>query len=180
MTNYACRWSVAVIATTMLIALSGLAFAQFRGGGGGDPGPGPGGGGSTSQATDPGVRGGAPGGGGPVGGLTSAEQTYVTAAEDTMDLTTLITACTPTIDPTIIHALTWHQSGGEPWAFSVSGQHQVLRRMEDARATLSQIPSSPGSVSLACRSQVGTWPRGLTLITSRLQATSRRMVSPIT
>jgi CxxC motif-containing protein (DUF1111 family) len=83
MTNYACRWSVAVIATTMLsaTALSGLAFAQFRGGGGGDPGPGPGGGGSTSQATDPGVRGGAPGAGGPVGGLTSAEQTYVTAAE---------------------------------------------------------------------------------------------------
>ncbi len=33
-----------------------------------------------------------------------------------------------------MHALTWHQSGGEPWAFSVSGQHhpQVLKSIEDA------------------------------------------------
>jgi hypothetical protein len=53
---------------------------------------------------------------------------------NTMDLTTLITACTLTVDPKIMHALTWHQSGGEPWAFSVSGQHrpQVLRSTEDA------------------------------------------------
>src|SRR5215467_5017654 len=53
---------------------------------------------------------------------------------NTMDLTTLITACTLTVDPKIIHALTWHQSGGEPWAFSVPGQHhpQVLKSMEDA------------------------------------------------
>jgi hypothetical protein len=73
MTNYARRWSVAVIAATMLgaTALSGPTLAQFRGGGG-DPDPGP---------TDPGVRGGAPGAGGPVPGLTSAEQTYVTAAQ---------------------------------------------------------------------------------------------------
>jgi hypothetical protein len=82
MTNYARRWSV-VIAATMFgaTALSGSAFAQFRGGFGGDPDPAPGGGGSTSQATDPGVRGGAPGAGGPVAGLTSAQQTYVTAAQ---------------------------------------------------------------------------------------------------
>jgi CxxC motif-containing protein (DUF1111 family) len=77
MTNYVRRWSVAVTATMMLgaTALSGLAFAQSRGGGGG------GGGGTTSQATDPGVRGGAPGAGGPVGGLTSAEQAFFTAAQ---------------------------------------------------------------------------------------------------
>jgi hypothetical protein len=32
-----------------------------------------------------------------------------------------------------MHALTWHQSGGEPWALSVSGQHlpQVLKSMEN-------------------------------------------------
>jgi hypothetical protein len=76
MGNYGRRWSVAVIATTMLgaTALSGLALAQSRGGGGGGGGP-------TSQATDPGVRGGAPGAGGSVGGLTSAEQAFFTAAQ---------------------------------------------------------------------------------------------------
>jgi len=53
---------------------------------------------------------------------------------NTMDLTTLITACALTVDPKIMHGLIWHQSGGEPWAFSVSGQRQpqVLRNMEDA------------------------------------------------
>jgi hypothetical protein len=51
-----------------------------------------------------------------------------------MDLTTLITACALTVDPKIMHALTWHQSGGEPWVFSVSGQlhPQVFRNIEDA------------------------------------------------
>ena len=51
-----------------------------------------------------------------------------------MDLTTLITACALTVDPKLIHALIWHQSGGEPWMFSVSGerQPQVLRSMEEA------------------------------------------------
>jgi CxxC motif-containing protein (DUF1111 family) len=80
MRTYALRSSVAVVATTMLgaTALSGLAFAQFRGGGGGGSG---GGGGTTSQATDPGARGGAPGAGGPIGGLTAAEQTFFTAAQ---------------------------------------------------------------------------------------------------
>ena len=80
-----------------------------------------------------------------------------------MDLTTLITACTLTVDPNIMHALTWHQSGGEPWAFSVSGQHhpQVLPSMEDAvraardtqpdtvviRVGLTGLPASPRSVT---------------------------------
>jgi hypothetical protein len=81
MTNNARGLSVAVIATAMLgaTALSGPAFAQFRGGGGrgggggGDPGP-------TSQATDPGVRGGAPGAGGPLPGLSSLEMQFFTAA----------------------------------------------------------------------------------------------------
>jgi hypothetical protein len=79
-----------------------------------------------------------------------------------MDLTTLITACTLTVDPKIMHALTWHQSGGEPWAFSVSGQHlQVLKSMEDAvraardtqpntvviRVGLTGLPGTPRSVT---------------------------------
>jgi hypothetical protein len=80
-----------------------------------------------------------------------------------MDLTTLITACALTVDPNIMHALTWHQSGGEPWAFSVSGQHhpQVLPSMEDAvraardtqpkdvviRVGLTGLPGTPRSVT---------------------------------
>jgi hypothetical protein len=83
---------------------------------------------------------------------------------NTMDLTTLITACALTVDPKIMHALIWHQSGGEPWAFSVSGQHhQVLRSMEDAlraardtrpntvviRVGLAGLPSTPRSVTAA-------------------------------
>ena len=84
---------------------------------------------------------------------------------NTMDLTTLITACSLTVDPKIMHALTWHQSGGEPWAVSVSGQHrpQVLRTMEDAvrtardtqpntldiRVGLTGLPGTPRSVTAA-------------------------------
>jgi len=41
-----------------------------------------------------------------------------------MDLVTLVTACALTIDPKIMHALIWHQSGGEPWSFTVPGEHQ--------------------------------------------------------
>jgi hypothetical protein len=79
-----------------------------------------------------------------------------------MDLTTLITACVLTVDPKIMHALIWHQSGGEPWAFSISGQRQpqVLRSVEDAvgsartqpdnatiRIGLAGLPGTPRSVT---------------------------------
>jgi hypothetical protein len=51
-----------------------------------------------------------------------------------MDLTTLVTACALAVDPKIMHALIWHQSGGEPWSFSVAGarQPQVFRDVSDA------------------------------------------------
>jgi hypothetical protein len=80
-----------------------------------------------------------------------------------MDLSTLITACALTVDPKIMHALIWHQSGGEPWAFSVSGQRQlqVLRNIEDAigaargiqpeniaiRVGLAGLPGTPRTVT---------------------------------
>ena len=41
-----------------------------------------------------------------------------------MDLVTLVTACSLTIDPKVMHALIWHQSGGEPWSFTVPGERQ--------------------------------------------------------
>jgi hypothetical protein len=37
-----------------------------------------------------------------------------------MDLVTLVTACALGVEPKLMHALVWHQSGGEPWAASVS------------------------------------------------------------
>jgi hypothetical protein len=67
---------------------------------------------------------------------------------NTMDLTTLITACALTVDPKIMHALIWHQSGGEPWAFSVSDQRQprVLRNMEDTIGAARAI--QPGNIAI--------------------------------
>jgi hypothetical protein len=41
-----------------------------------------------------------------------------------MDLVTLVAACALTVDPKLMHALIWHQSGGEPWSFSLSGERQ--------------------------------------------------------
>jgi len=51
-----------------------------------------------------------------------------------MDLVTFVTACAFTVDPKIMHALIWHQSGGEPWSFTVPGerQPQVYRTVVDA------------------------------------------------
>lgn len=51
-----------------------------------------------------------------------------------MDLVTLITACALGADPKLMHALVWQQSGGEPWAVSVPGEHnpRVYRSMDDA------------------------------------------------
>jgi len=39
--------------------------------------------------------------------------------ECVVDLVTLVAACALTVDPKLMHALVWHQSGGEPWSFSV-------------------------------------------------------------
>ena len=39
-----------------------------------------------------------------------------------MDLVTLVTACALSVEPKLMHALIWHQSGGEPWAVSVQSE----------------------------------------------------------
>ena len=51
-----------------------------------------------------------------------------------MDLATLIAACALSVDPNIMHALVWEQSGGQPWSFSVSGEAmpRVLPTVQDA------------------------------------------------
>jgi hypothetical protein len=51
-----------------------------------------------------------------------------------MDLVTLITACALSVDPNIMHALIWEQSGGEPWSLSVPSEAmpRVLPTIQDA------------------------------------------------
>jgi hypothetical protein len=51
-----------------------------------------------------------------------------------MDLVTLITACALNVEPKLMHALIWKQSGGEPWSFSVPGESlpHVLPTLKDA------------------------------------------------
>jgi hypothetical protein len=80
-----------------------------------------------------------------------------------MDLTTLITACALTVDPKIMHALIWHQSGGEPWAFSVSGHHQprILRNIEDAVGAARDIQPDNVAIRVGLAGLPGT-PRSAT------------------
>src|SRR6266571_1668910 len=51
-----------------------------------------------------------------------------------MDLVTLITACALNVEPKLMHALIWKQSGGEPRSFSVPGESlpRVLPTLQDA------------------------------------------------
>ena len=51
-----------------------------------------------------------------------------------MDLVTLVTACALAVDPKLMHAIVWHQSGGEPWAVSVQAEPnpRVYQSMTDA------------------------------------------------
>ena len=53
-----------------------------------------------------------------------------------MDLVTLVATCALTIDPKLMQALIWHQSGGEPLSFSVPGDRQprVYRSAREAVA----------------------------------------------
>jgi hypothetical protein len=51
-----------------------------------------------------------------------------------MDLVAVVAACALAVDPKLMHGLIWHQSGGEPWSFSVSGERQphVYRSVREA------------------------------------------------
>lgn len=64
-----------------------------------------------------------------------------------MDLVTLVTACALTVDPRLMHALVWHQSGGEPWTVSVPGEPnpRVYPNMNDA-ITETRSGSTRGAV----------------------------------
>jgi hypothetical protein len=53
-----------------------------------------------------------------------------------VDLIALVAACSLTVDPKLMHALVWHQSGGEPWSYLLPGERQpyVWRSAQQAVA----------------------------------------------
>ena len=59
-----------------------------------------------------------------------------------MDLVTLVTACALAVDPKLMHALVWHQSGGEPWAVSRARRSEPARLSEHAATRSGRRASS--------------------------------------
>jgi hypothetical protein len=70
-----------------------------------------------------------------------------------MDLVTLVTACALGVEPKLMHALVWHQSGGEPWAVAVQNERmpRVYSSMQEAisEAHAISIPNDTVRVGLA-------------------------------
>jgi hypothetical protein len=109
-----------------------------------------------------------------------------------MDIVTLITACALNVEPKLMHALIWKQSGGEPWSFLVPGESlpRVLPTLQDAvreaRATrpevdrirvgltgLSTNPRSVAAVILAPCPNVTLAARQLAQLVQRCNTTSK-------
>jgi hypothetical protein len=65
-----------------------------------------------------------------------------------MDLVTLVTACALAVEPKLMHALIWHQSGGEPWAVSVQGESspRVYSSMREAISEMRTRSAENGPV----------------------------------
>lgn len=62
-----------------------------------------------------------------------------------MDLVTLVTACALSAEPKLMHALIWHQSGGEPWAVSAQNEPRVYSGMQEA---ISETRAASGAHSI--------------------------------
>src|SRR5882724_12824517 len=109
-----------------------------------------------------------------------------------MDLVTLITACALNVEPKLMHALIWKQSGGEPWSVLVPGESlpRVLPTLQDAvrdaQATrpegdrirvgltgLSINPRSVTAVMFAPCPNVTLAARQLTQLAERCKTTSK-------
>jgi hypothetical protein len=65
-----------------------------------------------------------------------------------MDLVTLVTACALSVEPKLMHALIWHQSGGEPWAVAVQNERmpRVYSSMQEALSEAHSISIPNGTV----------------------------------
>ena len=113
-----------------------------------------------------------------------------------MDLVTLVTLCSLGVDPKLMHALVWHQSGGEPWSFTVPGQREprVYRKLRDAvreanalhtggsiRVGLTGLLTGPPAVTettlLPCLN-IAAAARQITQLTTRCEATPRSDADP--
>jgi hypothetical protein len=80
-----------------------------------------------------------------------------------MDLVALVAACALAVDPRLMHALIWHQSGGEPWSFSVPGERQpqvyrsAPKAAHEARTALpAGVPIRVGLTGLAADPTIAT------------------------
>src|SRR5262249_20251460 len=65
-----------------------------------------------------------------------------------MDLVMLVTACALGVEPKLMHALVWQQSGGEPWAVSVPNgpMPRVYSSMQQAISETRTASVAPGIV----------------------------------
>jgi hypothetical protein len=82
-----------------------------------------------------------------------------------MDLVTLIAACTLSVEPTVMHALIWEQSGGEAWSFSVPGETlpRVLQTIQDAIREARATRADGGRIRVGLTG-VSTDPRSTTAV----------------
>ena len=114
-----------------------------------------------------------------------------------MDLVTLVTACSLTVDPKLMHALVWQQSRGEPWAASLQNGAlpRVYASMQEAireiranaaandtiRIGLAGIAVAPSKVApavfLPCRN-VGMAATQLTTLSERCKTHPRLKSDP--
>ena len=65
-----------------------------------------------------------------------------------MDLIALVAACSLTVDPKLMLALVWHQSGGEPWSFSVPGERQPYIWRSAQQAVAEAHRSAPRGLAI--------------------------------
>ena len=114
-----------------------------------------------------------------------------------MDLVTLVTACALSVEPKLMHALIWHQSGGEPWAIAVQNEpmprvyssmqeaiseaHSVSAANDTVRVGLAGLPVSPlkanAAMFLPCRN-VAVAARRIARLADRCKTHPRLKADP--
>ena len=82
-----------------------------------------------------------------------------------MDLVPLIAACALSVEPRLMHALIWEQSGGEPWSFSVPGEGlpRVLPTLQDAIREARSTRPDGGRIRVGLTG-LSTDPRSVTAV----------------
>src|SRR5262249_51693009 len=85
-------------------------------------------------------------------------------SEPLMDLVTLVTPCALSVEPKLMHALIWHQSGCEPWAVSVrnDAMTRVYSSMQEAISEIRGASVANGIVRVGLA--------GLPLLPSKVNA----------